>query len=254
MPFTDEMRSDLEWWLFFLSHYNDISVIPSDVLISNPELCATDVCLTGCGAVCFGEYFHREFPPFVLAQDLQGDPTSFSKFPQRQNGRVKRPQFHPSVEGGHRGGPGGIHFTFLRFPTKLCFECYKTSSLLRRILQQQQISQSAHRNTYNFASQQDSSGEQIHWVPLDLHINELELLTVVLAVKLWSRKLEGLRVELLSDNATCVLVINSQYSTNVFMQRCLRELWLFLFVASWVTLFLSPVTIDMHFSFFRFFD
>ena len=130
MPVTDEMRSDIEWWLLFLSHYNGISVIPSDVLISNPELFATDACLSGCGAVCFGEYFHRKFPAFILAQDL--------------------------------------------------------------------------------------------------HINELELLTIVIAIKLWSRKLEGLKVELLSDNATCVSVINSQYSTNAFMQRCLRELWLFL--------------------------
>lgn len=59
-----------------------------------------------------------------------------------------------------------------------------------------------------------------------LHINALELLTVVIAIKLWSLKLTGLSVELLSDNTTCVAVINSQYSTNVFMQRCLRELWL----------------------------
>ena len=130
MPVTDEMRSDIEWWLFFLSYYNGISVIPPDVLISNPELFATDACLSGCGAVCFGEYFHRKFPAFILAQDL--------------------------------------------------------------------------------------------------HINELELLTIIRAIKLWSRKLEGLKVELLSDNATCVSVINSQYSTNAFMQRCLRELWLFL--------------------------
>lgn len=62
----------------------------------------------------------------------------------------------------------------------------------------------------------------------DLHINELELLTVVIAINLWSRKLEGLRVELLSDNTMCVSVINAQYSTNIFMQRCLRQLWLLL--------------------------
>ena len=35
-------------------------------------------------------------------------------------------------------------------------------------------------------------------------------------------------VELLTDNATCVSVINSQHSSKVFMQRCLRELWLLL--------------------------
>ena len=129
-PLTVELRSDLDWWLFFLSQYNGISVIPSNVLISNPELFATDACLSGCGAICFGEFFHREFPDFILSQDL--------------------------------------------------------------------------------------------------HINELELLTVVIAMKLWSRKLEGFKVELLSDNSTCVSVINSQYSTNLFMQQCLRELWLLL--------------------------
>ena len=31
-----------------------------------------------------------------------------------------------------------------------------------------------------------------------------------------------------SNNATCMSVINSQHSRNVFMQRCLRELWLLL--------------------------
>ena len=60
------------------------------------------------------------------------------------------------------------------------------------------------------------------------HINELELLTIVVAIKLWTHKLQGLGVELLTDNATCVSVINSQHSSNVFMQRCLRELWLLL--------------------------
>lgn len=45
----------------------------------------------------------------------------------------------------------------------------------------------------------------------------------MIAIKLWSRKLAGLKVELLPDNTTCVSVINSQYSTNHFMQQCLQE-------------------------------
>ena len=129
-PLSDELRADIDWWMYFLSHYNGISVIPCDLIISNPEQFATDACLSGCGAVCFGECFHREFPDFILNQ-----------------GR---------------------------------------------------------------------------------HINELELLTIVVAIKLWTHKLQGLGVELLTDNATCVSVINSQHSSNVFMQRCLRELWLLL--------------------------
>lgn len=97
------------------------SLIPNFLLLTR---------LTGCGAVCFGECFHREFPDFILTQER--------------------------------------------------------------------------------------------------HINELELLTVVVSIKLWAPKLQGLGVELLSDNATCVSVINSQHSPNVLMQRCLRELWLLL--------------------------
>ena len=129
-PVFDDLRADIIWWLYFLLNYNGVSVIPSDVIISNPELFATDTCLTACGAVCFRECFHREFPDFILTQDP--------------------------------------------------------------------------------------------------HINELELLTIIISIKLWAPKLLGLGVELLSDNATCVSVINSQHLSNVFMQRCLRELWLLL--------------------------
>ena len=122
-PISEDLRADINWWQYFLSQYNGVSVIPSDVIVSNPELFATDACLTGCGAVCFGECFHREFLDFILTQER--------------------------------------------------------------------------------------------------HINELELLTVVVSINLWAPKLQGLGVELLSDNTSCVSVINSQHSPNVFMQRCL---------------------------------
>ena len=42
----------------------------------------------------------------------------------------RRTTIDPSV------GGGGLNLVFL---TKLCFQCYKTSSLLRRVLQQQKI-------------------------------------------------------------------------------------------------------------------
>lgn len=64
-PISDELRADIDWWMYYLSHYNGISVIPCDLIISNPEQFATDACLTGCGAVCFGECLHREFPEKV---------------------------------------------------------------------------------------------------------------------------------------------------------------------------------------------
>ena len=118
-PVSDDLRADITWWLYFLSHNNGVSVIPSNAIISNRELFATDTCLTGCGAVSLGECFHREFPDFIPTQDR--------------------------------------------------------------------------------------------------HINELELLTIAISIKVWATKLQGIGVELLSDNATCMSVRNSQHSTNVFM-------------------------------------
>ena len=69
-PVTNELCTDINWWLLFLSHHNRVSVIPSDVVISSLELFANDAFLTGCGAVSFGECFHREFPEFILSQAL----------------------------------------------------------------------------------------------------------------------------------------------------------------------------------------
>ena len=107
-----------------------MSVIPSNVPISNPYLFACDACLSGCVAVFFGEYFKRCFPPAILA--------------------------------------------------------------------------------------------------LPLHINELELLTVLVTVKLWATSLQGLNAELYSDNTACIAAINNKSLSNVHMQCCLHELWLIL--------------------------
>ena len=125
---TDDMCADIKWWIYLLQHYNGVSVIPSNVTIANPDLFACDACLSGCGAVCFGEYFKSGFSPAILA--------------------------------------------------------------------------------------------------LNSHINNLELLTVVVTVKLWAMRLQGLKVELISDNTTCIAAINNKSSSNVRMQCCLRELWL----------------------------
>ena len=34
------------------------------------EVFSTDACLMGCGGICASQYFHAEFPYFVLSQDL----------------------------------------------------------------------------------------------------------------------------------------------------------------------------------------
>lgn len=64
------MRSDIFWWNYFLNHYNGVSVIPTNITVSDPELFACDSCLEACGAVCFGECFHALFPSFIAEQNL----------------------------------------------------------------------------------------------------------------------------------------------------------------------------------------
>jgi len=119
------MKEDIRWWVSLLQQYDGVSVVPQDTILADVQLFATDACLSGCGAICFNEYFKCTFPD----------------------------SFH-----------------------------------LR-------------------------------------HINELELITIVVAIKLWAPRLQGLNIELASDNTTCVSVINNHSSTNQFLQRCLRELW-----------------------------
>lgn len=57
-----------------------------------------------------------------------------------------------------------------------------------------------------------------------LHINALELLVVIVAVKLWAPKLNGSKLTIFCDNSAAVAVINSGFSRDLFMQACLREL------------------------------
>ena len=63
-----------------------------------------------------------------------------------------------------------------------------------------------------------------------LSITQLELLTVVVAVKRWQIRLQGRCIMLHCDNQACVDMINSMRSRNNFLQACLRELWLTLAV------------------------
>ena len=57
-----------------------------------------------------------------------------------------------------------------------------------------------------------------------LHINELELLTIVVALKVWRSFLRGKKMIVNCDNSTSCKVINSGYSRNEFLQTCLREI------------------------------
>ncbi|VDH91426.1 Hypothetical predicted protein [Mytilus galloprovincialis] len=57
-----------------------------------------------------------------------------------------------------------------------------------------------------------------------LHINCLELLAIVVAVKIWGKTFCGKKILIFCDNEASVQVINSGSSKDAFMQTCLREL------------------------------
>ena len=65
---NSEFRKDIRWWLSFVSVYNGVSMIKTSEWSSVDVVFSADACLTGCGAVCVPEYFHKEFPEFVLRQ------------------------------------------------------------------------------------------------------------------------------------------------------------------------------------------
>jgi hypothetical protein len=73
-------------------------------------------------------------------------------------------------------------------------------------------------------------GEYFHCVfpasirQLQLHINCLELLTIMVCVKVWGRLFSGKRIKVLCDNMTSVSALNSGAIRNTFMQKCLREI------------------------------
>jgi len=56
-------------------------------------------------------------------------------------------------------------------------------------------------------------------------INTLELLSIMVALKLWGTALRGLRFILHSDNSNSVQALNSGRSRTLGMQLCLREIW-----------------------------
>ena len=56
----------------------------------------------------------------------------------------------------------------------------------------------------------------------NLHINALELLSIIVCLKLWGQK--GKKICIQCDNMVSVLVINQGKSRSRFLQECLREI------------------------------
>ena len=61
----------------------------------------------------------------------------------------------------------------------------------------------------------------------NLHINELEMLTISVAVKLWGHLWFGKRLVIYGDNLVSVLVMNYGKTRNVWLQSCLKEILFF---------------------------
>ena len=61
---------------------------------------------------------------------------------------------------------------------------------------------------------------------LGLPIHKLEMLAVLIGVRIWGHRLEGLRLQIYCDNSAAVDVINSSKTKDPFLATCLRELWL----------------------------
>ena len=73
------------------------------------------------------------------------------------------------------------------------------------------------------------------------HIAQLELFTIVVAIKIWSDKLAGKVVRLSSDSQLSVLAVNSGRTKDKFMQKCLRELaWVSCTKQFWLKLQFLP--------------
>lgn len=60
-----------------------------------------------------------------------------------------------------------------------------------------------------------------------LDISSLELLTIVVALKLWGARWAGLRITVRCDNEAAVTVVNTGRCRNPFMNSCLREICYF---------------------------
>ena len=58
-----------------------------------------------------------------------------------------------------------------------------------------------------------------------LHINALELLTIVVVLKIWGKKLRGKKVLIFTDNMSSCHVINRGVSKDSFHQSYLREIF-----------------------------
>ena len=61
---------------------------------------------------------------------------------------------------------------------------------------------------------------------LDLHITQLEMLNVVVALKVLANLWQNKKVEIHCDNLSVVEIINSSNTRDKFLALCARNVWL----------------------------
>ena len=62
----NSVKLDVQWWSRFMTEYNGVTVIPSEVWTQPDEIFSSDACLTGGGAWTSTEYMHFVFPDSIL--------------------------------------------------------------------------------------------------------------------------------------------------------------------------------------------
>lgn len=62
----EQCQKDLIWWHLFLPNFNGVTMLPFIEWSSPDMVIASDACLSGCGAVAFGQYFHTLFPSSII--------------------------------------------------------------------------------------------------------------------------------------------------------------------------------------------
>ena len=63
---ADDLKKDILWWSKYVQIFDGKTVM-RDLGWNPPDLIfSTDSCLTRCGGWSSGEYFHTEFPSFIM--------------------------------------------------------------------------------------------------------------------------------------------------------------------------------------------
>ena len=70
VPIPVQAQKDVAWWLKFMPLYNGVSMIPWEDWCEPDAVVSSDACLEGCGAWVEGQYFHSQFPDFIIVRSL----------------------------------------------------------------------------------------------------------------------------------------------------------------------------------------